>query len=62
MTPEDIELLIYQSAIERTKEHAARLKSRGAYDEWWNALKALVQMQERAAMLSCTSVSWRRFN
>jgi hypothetical protein len=47
VTQRDIELLIYQSAIERTKEHAARLKSRGAYGEWWNALKTLVRMEAR---------------
>lgn len=48
MTQKDIELLIYQSAIERTKEHAASLKRRGAYGEWWNALKELVRMEARA--------------
>lgn len=44
-----IERLILESAIERTKEHVARLQRRAdhAYGEWLDAVKVLGQMEAR---------------
>lgn len=53
MTPAEhqlIERLILESAIERTKEHVARLQRRAdhVYGEWHYAVKVLEQMEARA--------------
>ena len=52
MTPAEqrlIERLILESAIERTKEHCARLQRRAdhAYGEWHEAVTVLNQMEAR---------------